>query len=256
MKKIIVLSLLFLSSTCFPLLKPSPIINDYPESSPKVQEFIRNEIGIPEDVAIKNAPFYGVLFKTLYIETIPGNKKSNLEHLLDQQKSWSRFVFKECAYEIEEKLSEQKAILFHEKHHLTSKDNKKTLIASSLIPPATYYIAAKTKDVLKKLTGINSSQKFLWLRKISFCTSLLCINTALLQKYSRHLEQQADEAIPNDKKLLQGAQNRLKRELNTKKSSVMVKSFLTQIFSSHPSLEKRIARFQERIRQLEKDVSN
>ncbi len=124
----------------------------------------------------------------------------------------------------------------------------------------------------KILTSATSSSGILWffkeLSKIPTGYAKLLTNVGLWTAYMRHREQKADDNIPNDKAILQGGirffehlqkiseenLQKIKNSLSPGKRQALALIQRLQ-FGSHPPIENRIKKLEERIKKLDSQCS-
>ncbi len=238
-----------------------------PDASQEVTQFVREELKRQEfkdwnTVSIKKRGFfYAIRNPFCYAVTV---EDSNIKFALQRPRFYERFSKNgKSVIAIEHDsntfLHATRAILGHEKNHLTSFDHIRITAAAFTIPLMIHFS-------LNRLTNATSLQINHHLKsclKMPYALSKLLLSFYLIQSYRRHREWAADEAVPGERLLLEANANifdaRDKVDLELAKvpsNSSMLRSMWDTVhekyFSTHPCLHDRIKRFKERIKLMQK----
>lgn len=164
-------------------------------------------------------------------------------------------------------------ILHHEHNHQKAKDPRNFFIAMFAIPFGIHYAARlvgrkvipyATKAFTKTCTKPKSTNGIKWFfkeaSKIPTGIAKLVTNLGLFRAYTRHREQKADDNTPEDIDILEGGARGLRKNLSYKQQhnqhqlkqpNILLSNVYKRLFSSHPSDEHRLEKFESRIKNLE-----
>ena len=245
-----------------------------PNTSRRVKRFAREHIksvGVkPEYITIKHAqdPIKGYAANPThnFVFVDSAATETPLDQLLRHRER--EYVSKRWAKRIKKELPQHEFAIEHEANHIKNNDVKKRLLAAVAIPVATYCM-------FKRLNPFKNNANLAYhLLKIPGGMCVGTVNMALLFKLARQQEYWADDGVSDDISVLKGGKRFLKKNYKKRKHAGMLtrqkmkdygfsplstKTIFTigDVFATHPSEKKRIARFNKRIAllaQKEKDA--